>query len=57
MKEEKICTVCKKNFTWRKKWKKDWKNVIYCSERCQRNKSKHSYFYKFNSNSSSLKNF
>ena len=57
MKEEKICTVCKKNFTWRKKWKKDWKHVIYCSERCQRNKSKHSYFYKLNSNSSSVKNF
>lgn len=38
MKEEKICKVCKKSFTWRKKWKKDWDYVVYCSERCRRNK-------------------
>ena len=24
MKDEKVCKVCKKPFTWRKKWKKDW---------------------------------
>jgi hypothetical protein len=34
----KICLVCNKPFTWRKKWRKDWDNVKYCSERCQRNK-------------------
>ncbi|MDC3098720.1 DUF2256 domain-containing protein [Gammaproteobacteria bacterium] len=34
----KICKVCKKPFTWRKKWKKDWDNVLYCSERCKRAK-------------------
>jgi hypothetical protein len=35
----KICLVCNKPFTWRKKWRKDWDNVKYCSERCQRNKN------------------
>ena len=34
----KICPVCKKNFSWRKKWKKDWSEVKYCSEKCKRNK-------------------
>ena len=36
--ESKICETCKKPFNWRKKWKKDWENVKYCSERCRRNK-------------------
>ena len=31
MKDEKVCKVCKKPFTWRKKWKKDWEQVLYCS--------------------------
>lgn len=36
----KICKVCKKTFTWRKKWQKVWNEVKYCSERCRRlNKS------------------
>ena len=39
-KEEKICKVCEKPFSWRKKWERDWENVLYCSERCRRNKSK-----------------
>ena len=38
-KDEKICLVCKKSFSWRKKWERDWDNVIYCSERCKRNKN------------------
>ncbi|NBB88398.1 MAG: DUF2256 domain-containing protein [Bacteroidetes bacterium] len=37
---EKICPVCKRKFSWRKKWEKDWVNVKYCSEKCRRNKSK-----------------
>lgn len=37
-KENKICKVCNKPFSWRKKWERDWENVIYCSERCRRNK-------------------
>ncbi|MCA0154200.1 DUF2256 domain-containing protein [Winogradskyella vincentii] len=36
---EKICPVCKRPFTWRKKWEKDWENVKYCSEKCRRQKS------------------
>ncbi len=40
MKKEKICRTCNKVFTWRKKWKRDWINVLYCSERCRKNKLK-----------------
>jgi len=35
----KICPVCLRPFTWRKKWQKDWGQVKYCSEKCRRNKS------------------
>jgi hypothetical protein len=31
----KICLVCNLPFAWRKKWEKNWENVIYCSKRCQ----------------------
>ncbi|WP_111541238.1 DUF2256 domain-containing protein [Mesonia algae] len=34
----KICPICKLSFTWRKKWEKNWNEVVYCSERCRRNK-------------------
>ncbi|MFZ3144266.1 DUF2256 domain-containing protein [Psychrobacter glacincola] len=33
---QKICPVCQRPFTWRKKWEKDWEQVIYCSEKCRR---------------------
>ncbi|MFT2098281.1 DUF2256 domain-containing protein [Marinomonas sp. 2405UD66-6] len=33
---EKICLVCQRPFTWRKKWERDWPQVKYCSERCKR---------------------
>ena len=36
----KICPVCEKPFTWRKKWELNWDDVKYCSERCRRNKPK-----------------
>jgi hypothetical protein len=36
----KICVVCKKPFTWRKKWEKVWDDVKYCSEKCRMNKQK-----------------
>ncbi|MDA7548674.1 DUF2256 domain-containing protein [Candidatus Marinimicrobia bacterium] len=36
----KICPTCNLSFTWRKKWKKNWELVRYCSERCRRNKHK-----------------
>ncbi|MEM7783439.1 MAG: DUF2256 domain-containing protein [Planctomycetota bacterium] len=32
----KICSQCNRPFTWRKKWKRDWENVRFCSERCRR---------------------
>jgi hypothetical protein len=33
---EKICPICQRPFTWRKKWQRDWDTVKYCSERCRR---------------------
>ncbi|WP_086775520.1 DUF2256 domain-containing protein [Vibrio coralliirubri] len=39
----KTCPVCQKPFAWRKKWQRCWADVIYCSERCRRNKSESSY--------------
>ncbi len=35
---EKICPVCGRPFSWRKKWEKTWTEVRYCSERCRRSK-------------------
>ncbi|MFL2610954.1 MAG: DUF2256 domain-containing protein [Flavobacteriaceae bacterium] len=31
----KICEVCEKPFSWRKKWKNNWDNVKYCSKKCR----------------------
>jgi len=36
---EKNCQTCGKGFVWRKKWHRCWEQVLYCSERCRRNKS------------------
>lgn len=33
----KDCPVCKRPFVWRKKWERDWGNVIYCSKKCSSN--------------------
>lgn len=35
----KTCIVCNRPFTWRKKWKKVWDEVKYCSEKCRKNKN------------------
>ena len=35
----KICLVCARPFTWRKKWAKCWDEVKYCSDRCRRRRS------------------
>ncbi|OZS41641.1 DUF2256 domain-containing protein [Photobacterium sanguinicancri] len=35
----KPCPVCLKPFSWRKKWKRCWDEVKYCSERCRRAKT------------------
>ncbi len=31
----KICPVCGLPFTWRKAWRNNWDNVIYCSDKCR----------------------
>ncbi|WP_018981768.1 DUF2256 domain-containing protein [Salinimonas chungwhensis] len=31
---KKVCPVCHRPFTWRKKWEKTWGEVKYCSKRC-----------------------
>ncbi len=31
----KSCATCGRPFTWRKKWARDWENVLYCSDRCR----------------------
>ncbi|WP_127121599.1 DUF2256 domain-containing protein [Chryseotalea sanaruensis] len=33
---QKVCVVCQKPFTWRKKWEKNWEEVKYCSDRCRK---------------------
>jgi hypothetical protein len=35
----KTCPVCNRPFSWRKKWEKVWNEVIYCSDKCRRNKN------------------
>ncbi|WP_281167258.1 DUF2256 domain-containing protein [Marinospirillum minutulum] len=35
----KMCPVCLRPFTWRKKWEKNWANVKYCSKRCAKQKA------------------
>ena len=37
---EKPCPVCGRPFAWRKKWRNTWDKVVYCSERCQRNRQR-----------------
>lgn len=37
---EKLCSVCKRPFRWRKKWQRCWNEVNYCSERCRRQRGK-----------------
>jgi hypothetical protein len=31
----KVCPVCERPFSWRKKWEKVWEDVKYCSNRCK----------------------
>jgi len=33
--DEKICLTCKRPFSWRKKWARDWDNIKFCSKRCR----------------------
>ncbi|MBN8687997.1 MAG: DUF2256 domain-containing protein [Chitinophagales bacterium] len=36
---QKICPVCSRPFTWRKKWEKNWALVKYCSDKCRMRKT------------------
>lgn len=36
---QKLCPVCQRPFRWRKKWAREWDNVIYCSDRCRRRRA------------------
>ncbi|HET8904731.1 MAG TPA: DUF2256 domain-containing protein [Saccharospirillum sp.] len=38
---EKVCLVCQRPFSWRKKWADCWDSVKYCSERCRRSRKNH----------------
>jgi hypothetical protein len=37
---QKICIVCQRPFTWRKKWEKVWDEVKYCSDKCRTGRHK-----------------
>ncbi|WP_194757274.1 DUF2256 domain-containing protein [Aliidiomarina indica] len=32
----KVCPICHRPFSWRKKWENHWGDIKYCSERCRR---------------------
>lgn len=32
----KTCPTCGRPFTWRKKWARDWENVVHCSDACRK---------------------
>ncbi|MEM6901389.1 MAG: DUF2256 domain-containing protein [Pseudomonadota bacterium] len=32
----KNCPICDRPFAWRKKWERNWDEIVYCSERCRR---------------------
>ena len=35
----KTCAACGRPFAWRKKWRKDWDQVKYCSDACRGKRS------------------
>jgi hypothetical protein len=43
----KVCLVCGRSFTWRKKWAKVWDEVKYCSDRCRGEKKGRDQFPAF----------
>lgn len=34
----KICVICNRPFSWRKKWENVWEEVKYCSDKCRAKK-------------------
>jgi hypothetical protein len=39
-KEAKLCKVCERPFTIRKKRKNNFDEIFYCSDKCRKNKNK-----------------
>ncbi|MDB3901731.1 DUF2256 domain-containing protein [Flavobacteriaceae bacterium] len=37
---QKTCPICNFPFLWRKKWEKNWNNVVYCSKKCRMSSKK-----------------
>ncbi|WP_424501245.1 DUF2256 domain-containing protein [Robiginitalea sp.] len=37
---QKICPVCHRPFSWRKKWERHWESVRYCSQKCRSSKNR-----------------
>jgi hypothetical protein len=35
----KTCPVCNREFTWRKKWERNWDEIRYCSDKCRGRKA------------------
>ena len=35
---KKICIICERSFSWRKKWRLNWDKVKYCSKKCSRSR-------------------
>ncbi|WP_062235762.1 DUF2256 domain-containing protein [Aureimonas sp. N4] len=36
----KLCRECQKPMVWRKAWARTWDQVLYCSDRCQKEASR-----------------
>ncbi|MEY3000068.1 MAG: hypothetical protein RL648_282 [Verrucomicrobiota bacterium] len=36
----KMCPVCGRPFTWRKRWRECWEAVVYCSDACRSKRSR-----------------
>ncbi|XDZ65764.1 DUF2256 domain-containing protein [Alphaproteobacteria bacterium LSUCC0684] len=37
----KTCLACGLDFTWRRKWARDWEHIRFCSERCRKTGSRY----------------
>lgn len=33
---QKTCAACRRPFSWRKKWERDWEQVRFCSDACRK---------------------
>ncbi|MGD2024585.1 MAG: DUF2256 domain-containing protein [Methyloceanibacter sp.] len=37
----KVCPSCGRDFSWRRKWARNWDSVRYCSRRCRGTTEQH----------------